>query len=64
MGLKGEPGLGKVSLDQGRYWMFLSPCLMIAASWSRSVAARLPRPFFMLAQTPAAHAGARLPGLE
>ena len=38
----------------GRYWMRLSRFLMIAASWSTSRAARLPRPFFMFAQTPSA----------
>src|SRR5271157_2958325 len=36
----------------GRYWMRLSRFLMIAASWSTSRAARLPRPFFMFAQAP------------
>jgi hypothetical protein len=38
----------------GRYWMLLSRLLTIAASWSTSVAARLPRPFYRLAQTPSA----------
>ena len=36
----------------GRYWMRLSRFLTIAASWSASRAARLPRPFFIFAQTP------------
>ena len=36
----------------GRYWMRLSRFLTIAASWSTSRAARLPRPFFMFAQAP------------
>jgi hypothetical protein len=36
----------------GRYWMLLSRFLMIAVSWSTSMAARLPRPFFMFGQVP------------
>ena len=42
------------SMRAGRYWMRLSRFLMIAASWSTSRAARLPRPFFMFAQAPSA----------
>jgi len=36
----------------GRYRILLSRFLMIAVSWSTSVADRLPRPFFMFAQAP------------
>ena len=42
------------SMRAGRYWMRLSRFLTIAASWSTSRAARLPRPFFMFAQAPSA----------
>jgi protein-tyrosine-phosphatase len=42
------------SMRAGRYWIRLSRFLMIAASWSTSRAARLPRPFFMFAQAPSA----------
>ena len=31
----------------GRYWILLSRFLMIAVSWSTSVADRLPRPFHL-----------------
>lgn len=41
-------------ISSGRYWMRLSRFLLIAASWSTSRAIRLPRPFFMFAQTPSA----------
>src|SRR5712691_12974181 len=42
------------SMSAGRYWILLSRFLTIAASWSTLRAARLPRPFFMFAQTPSA----------
>ena len=35
-------------MSAGRYWMRLSRFLTMAASWSTSRAARLPRPFFMV----------------
>ena len=38
----------------GRYWMRLSRFFMIAASWSTSRTARLPRLAFMAAQAPSA----------
>ena len=38
----------------GWYWMRLSRFFMLAARWSTSRAARLPRPFFMAAQAPSA----------
>ena len=39
-------------MSAGRYWMRLSRFLTILASSSTLQAARLPRPFFMFAQTP------------
>ena len=42
------------SMRAGRYWMRLSRFFMIAASWSTSRTARLPRLAFMAAQAPSA----------
>jgi hypothetical protein len=41
-------------MSAGRYWMRLSRFLTMAAGWSVLPGARLPRPFFMFAQTTSA----------
>jgi hypothetical protein len=49
----------RASMRPGRYWMFLSRFLMVAVSWSTSLAARLPGPFsFCLASSTALRSGA------
>jgi hypothetical protein len=52
--LADTPANARLTLSSGRYWILLSRFLTMAARSLTVGAARLPRPFFIFAQTPSA----------